>query len=59
MPRIESSKRRYAKGTSKRYKAWLAQQNRKKRKARAESVSLTFNGNPLTFNGVNLEFSHG
>ena len=33
MPRIESSKRRYASKQSQRYKAWLIQKNRKKKQA--------------------------
>ena len=33
MPRIESSKRRYARRTSQRFKAWLIQKNRKARQA--------------------------
>ena len=33
MPRIESSRRRYANKQSQRYKAWLIQKNRKKKQA--------------------------
>ena len=46
MPRIESSKRRYARKTSQRFKAWLIQKNRKARQV-VEKICRYFS----TFDG--------